>query len=56
MLDATNAKAAVKLQMPPVMDIREPIDEILSKDPELQYYLQSKLVFTDTSPSKTDRV
>lgn len=56
MIDETNAKAAAKLQMPPVMDIREEIDEVLSKDPELQYYLDSKLVFIDTSPSKTARV
>ena len=56
MIDDTNAKAAAKLQMPPVMDIREEIDEVLSENPELQYYLESKLVFIDTSPSQTDRV
>lgn len=56
MIDDTNAKAAAKLQMPPVMDIREEIDEVLTKDPELQYYLESKLLFIDTSPNKTARV
>lgn len=42
--------------MPPVMDVREPINEILSKDPELQGYLKDKTIFTDISPSATDRV
>ncbi|XP_055934905.1 28S ribosomal protein S22, mitochondrial-like [Argiope bruennichi] len=49
------AKALQKLQMPPVMDIREPINEILAKDPELQGYLQYKTVFTDISPDVSSR-
>ncbi|GBN50723.1 28S ribosomal protein S22, mitochondrial [Araneus ventricosus] len=52
------AKAFQKLQMPPVMDVREPINEVLAKDPELQGYLEYKTIFTDISPevSCRDRV
>ncbi|GIY65367.1 28S ribosomal protein S22, mitochondrial [Caerostris darwini] len=48
-------KAHTKLQMPPVMDIREPINEVLSKDPELQGYLRYKTIFTDLSTSVSNR-
>ncbi|GIY16105.1 28S ribosomal protein S22, mitochondrial [Caerostris extrusa] len=48
-------KARAKLQMPPVMDIREPINEVLSKDPELQGYLRWKTIFTDLSTSVSNR-
>ncbi|KAG8190843.1 hypothetical protein JTE90_028339 [Oedothorax gibbosus] len=53
--EKAKAKAFTKLQMPPVMSIREPIDEILSKDPELQGYLKEKTVFTDISTNITNR-
>ncbi|CAL1298787.1 unnamed protein product [Larinioides sclopetarius] len=49
------AKAFQKLQMPPVMDVREPINEVLAKDPELQGYLQYKTVFTDISTEVSSR-
>ncbi|GFW72470.1 28S ribosomal protein S22, mitochondrial [Trichonephila clavipes] len=53
--DISTAKAYQKLEMPPVMEIREPINEVLSKDPELQGYLKNKTVFTDISPNVSSR-
>ncbi|XP_035220836.1 28S ribosomal protein S22, mitochondrial-like [Stegodyphus dumicola] len=51
-------RAKLKLQMPPMIEVREPVDEVLSKDPELQGFLNCKLVFTDISPgiSAKDRM
>ncbi|XP_071043010.1 small ribosomal subunit protein mS22 isoform X2 [Parasteatoda tepidariorum] len=49
------AKAAQKLQMPPVMSVRKPIKEVLSRDPELQGYLKHKYVFIDISPDESAR-
>ncbi|XP_011307836.1 28S ribosomal protein S22, mitochondrial [Fopius arisanus] len=43
-----------RLQMPPVVKEREPITEVLSKDPALQGFDESKYVFTDITYGVTD--
>lgn len=42
-----NEKADVLLQIPPVLKIHKPIDEVLSRDPALIGYDTSKYLFTD---------
>ena len=49
-------KAEKLLQMPPVMDEREEIYEVLENDNRLESFDQSSFVFTDISTSVTDRV
>ncbi|GFT23952.1 28S ribosomal protein S22, mitochondrial [Nephila pilipes] len=53
--DIAAAKAQEKLEMPPVMEVREPINVVLSKDPELQGYLEYRTIFTDISPNVSSR-
>lgn len=48
-------KAEEKLQMPPILDARKPIDENMAYDPELKGYDTSKLVFVDISHGVSDR-
>lgn len=48
-------KAMDKLQMPPVMQAREPINEIIAKNPEVQGCETHKIVFTDISDSVNNR-
>lgn len=44
------------LQMPPVLKERQPIQEVLSKDPALTGYDTCKYVFTDITYGISDRV
>lgn len=53
--DEAAAQASEKLQMPPVLALRKPINEVLSKDPLLQGYLRNKIIFTDISPNASSR-
>ena len=47
-------RAEVKLQMPPVMKIREEHVEVLSKDPALQNFDEADYVFTDITYGLND--
>ncbi|KAF4518147.1 hypothetical protein B566_EDAN008849 [Ephemera danica] len=49
------ARAEERLQMPPVMIPREPIECFMARDPALQGYTSSKFVFTDITYGKSDR-
>ena len=53
-----SVKARERLQPPPYLKEREPIEEIISDDPELKGLLNQKLVFTDITPgvSNKDRI
>ncbi|KAL0842343.1 hypothetical protein ABMA28_014467 [Loxostege sticticalis] len=42
-----NKKADVLLQMPPVVKVHQPVDDVLSKDPALVGYDSAKYLFTD---------
>lgn len=44
------------LEMPPVMEEREDIDEIIEENEELAQFSESNYVFTDISRSESDRV
>lgn len=57
-VDTALARASVKLQMPPVMKIKEENTKVLSVDPALQNFDDSKYVFTDITYGvpDTDRV
>ncbi|XP_041377845.1 28S ribosomal protein S22, mitochondrial-like isoform X2 [Gigantopelta aegis] len=44
-----------KLQMPPFMNPREPINEVLSHDPEIEAFDTSKLVMTDITFGMSSR-
>jgi len=44
-----------KIQMPPVLKARKPIDDVISFDPKLQGHDQSAYIFTDISTGFTDR-
>ncbi|CAG4988370.1 unnamed protein product [Parnassius apollo] len=46
-MSKANQTAARLLQMPPVVKVHEPINEVLSKDPALVGYDTSKYLFTD---------
>nr|CAG4641099.1 EOG090X0AW0 [Eulimnadia texana] len=48
-------KASHKLQMPPLIREREPINEVLSYDPEIQGFDKSKYVFTDITYGVSER-
>lgn len=58
-LQEAQAQLAVKakrlIQMPPVVKIKSEEVEVLAKEPELQGYEQSNLVFTDISFGKNNR-
>lgn len=49
-------KAETLLQMPPVVKQREPIQEVLSRDPALSGFDTCRYVFTDITYGVTDRV
>jgi len=49
-------KARQKLQMPPLLQDREPINNILSVNPEIQGFDTSKYVFTDITFGLPNRV
>ena len=42
--------------MPPVMDERQEINEVIEENDELAHFSESNFVFTDISTSETDRV
>lgn len=44
------------LEMPPVMEERQEIDEIIEEKEELAQFSESNYVFTDISTSESDRV
>ena len=44
------------LEMPPVMEERQEIDEIIEEKEELAQFSESNYVFTDISTSEYDRV
>ena len=44
------------LEMPPVMEERQEIDEIIEEKEELVQFSESNYVFTDISTSESDRV
>lgn len=46
-LEEANKTAVEMLQMPPVIKVREPVNEILSNDPALIGFEKCKLIFTD---------
>uniref|UniRef100_A0A1B6LWW5 28S ribosomal protein S22, mitochondrial n=1 Tax=Graphocephala atropunctata TaxID=36148 RepID=A0A1B6LWW5_9HEMI len=54
-IEKSKKEAEEMLQMPPVVPVRKEIDVVLTKDPELIGYSESKFVFTDISFGKTDR-
>ena len=49
-------KAANVLEMPPVVDVRQEINEVMEKNDELAHFSESNFVFTDISTSVDDRV
>ncbi|RZF41048.1 hypothetical protein LSTR_LSTR002680 [Laodelphax striatellus] len=49
-----DARAAEKLQMPPVLPPRKEIDEVISEDPNLAGFERSNIVFTDITFGKSD--
>lgn len=49
-------KAEHLLEMPPVMEERQEINEVLEQNDELACYSESRYVFTDISTSVCDRV
>ena len=49
-------KAANVLEMPPVMDERQEINEVIEQNDELAHFSESNFVFTDISTSENDRV
>lgn len=55
MLDTAKEKAKVKLQMPPIVQERKPITEVISYDPELQGFENCTVVFTDVTFGSSDR-
>lgn len=55
MLQEANEKALEMLQIPPVVKVREPINEILSSDPALVGLEKSKLIFTDITFGVSNR-
>ncbi|XP_020630517.1 28S ribosomal protein S22, mitochondrial-like [Orbicella faveolata] len=48
-------KAANVLEMPPVMDERQEINEVIEENDELAHFSESNFVFTDISTSVDDR-
>ncbi|XP_064460056.1 small ribosomal subunit protein mS22-like [Ornithodoros turicata] len=48
-------RAEEKLQMPPVLRERKPCEKVLAKDPEIQGYDSSTIIFTDISYGYSDR-
>ena len=42
--------------MPPVMDERQEINEVIEQNDELAHFSESNFVFTDISTSENDRV
>ena len=44
------------LEMPPVMDERQEINEVIEENEELAHFSESNFVFTDISTSENDRV
>nr|CAG4645722.1 EOG090X0AW0 [Lynceus sp. MCZ IZ 141354] len=48
-------KASVRLQMPPLLKEREPINGTLSSNPEIKYHDDFKYVFTDITLGHSDR-
>ena len=42
--------------MPPIMDERQEINEIIEENEELAHFSESNFVFTDVSTSANDRV
>ena len=44
------------LEMPPVMEERQEINEIIEENEELAHFSDSNYVFTDISTSESDRV
>ncbi|XP_068700210.1 small ribosomal subunit protein mS22-like [Montipora foliosa] len=53
--EEVNKKAEHLLEMPPVMDERQEINEILGQNDELANYSESRYIFTDISTSACDR-
>nr|CAG4649577.1 EOG090X0AW0 [Scapholeberis mucronata] len=51
----TEVKLQRKLQMPPLLKEREPVNKILAKNPELQGFDKSKYVFIDISLGVSNR-
>lgn len=55
-MEEAKKKAEELLQMPPVVKEREPITEVLSRDPALTGLANGRYVFTDISFGLSDRV
>uniref|UniRef100_T1IKQ4 28S ribosomal protein S22, mitochondrial n=1 Tax=Strigamia maritima TaxID=126957 RepID=T1IKQ4_STRMM len=55
MIEKAKQRSKEKLQMPPVLQERKPITEVLSRDPELKGFENHKLIFTDVSYGLSDR-
>lgn len=54
-MEQAQRKAEELLQMPPVVKLREPINEVLSRDPALTGLTKSRYIFTDISFGLSDR-
>nr|CAG4652064.1 EOG090X0AW0 [Triops cancriformis] len=54
-LEEAKRKAEDKLQMPPLLEERKPINEVLSSDPEIQGLDNCSYVFTDITYGVSDR-
>jgi len=49
-------KAEDLLEMPPVMEERQEINEVIEQNDDLAHFSESSYVFTDISTSVSDRV
>ena len=56
LMEDTTQRAKQKLKMPPLLWERQPIDNILSTDPEIQGFDTAKYVFADISFGVSDWV
>lgn len=56
MMEETEHKLKLKLKMPPLLKEREPVNNILAKDPELQGFDTAKYVFIDISQGVREKV
>nr|KAG5707394.1 hypothetical protein BaRGS_005361 [Batillaria attramentaria] len=45
-----------RLQMPPFMKVRQPVNQVLSKNPELEGLEENKYIFTDITFGVKNRV
>ncbi|CAG2123518.1 unnamed protein product, partial [Medioppia subpectinata] len=54
-MEMSRKKAAEKIAMPPVLAPKEDNPRVLSFDPEIQGYIDSKFVFVDSSAGYSDQ-